>query len=143
MRRSGGRHALRGLATVAALSGVGALTAPPPAGAGPAVCDYPTCTPGIKSGVVLGVPCDDTTYYVFGTAEYAVSFATAPGRLMFCGSPRRYEALWFRSAPMAGVKEENSECSRYPQYYVAEAPDGLFLTCVAQNGHATWLRGAT
>jgi hypothetical protein len=138
-----GVRALTGLATVAAMSAVGAWTAPPPAAAGPTVCDYPSCTPGIRPGVVLGAPCDATTHYVFGTAADYVSFATEPGRLMFCGSPRRYEPRWFRSPPMAGVKEENSECSRYPQYDVAQAPDGLFLTCVAQNGHATWVRGDT
>ena len=66
--------------------------------------------------VVLGAPCDNTTYYVFGTADYYVSFATQPGRLMFCGSPRRYEPRWFRSPPMAGVKEENSSCVDYPEY---------------------------
>jgi hypothetical protein len=142
MQRAGVR-VLTGLVTVAALSGVGAWTAQPRAAAGPTVCDYPSCTPGIRAGVVLGAPCDNTTHYVFGTAEGYVSFATEPGRLMFCGSPRRYEPRWFRSPPMDGVKEENAECSRYPQYDVAQAPDGLFLTCVAQNGHATWTRGDT
>jgi hypothetical protein len=142
MQRRGIR-VLSALATVAVLAGAGTLTVPPPAAAGPTVCDYPSCTPGIKPGVVLGAPCENTSYYVYGTADDYVSFATAPGRLMFCGSPRRYEPRWFRSPPMAGVKEENSECSRYPQYYVAQAPDGLFLTCVAQNGRAAWVRGDT
>jgi hypothetical protein len=125
---------------IAALLGMSVLAAPH-AGAGPTVCDYPACTPGIAPHVVLGAPCTNTTYYVFGTADYYVSFATQPGRLMFCGSPRRYEPRWFRSPPMAGVKDENSECTRYPMGYVAQAPDGLFLTCLAQNGHATWVRG--
>ncbi|WP_036414722.1 hypothetical protein [Mycobacterium ostraviense] len=130
------------VAAIAALLGMTVWTAPP-ADAGPTVCDYPACTPGITPNVVLGAPCDNTTYYVFGTADYYVSFATEPGRLMFCGSPRRYEPRWFRSPPMAGIKDENSDCTRYPEYYVAQAPDGLFLVCVAQNGHARWVRGDT
>jgi len=129
------------LAAVAALLGAGALPATP-AAAGPTACDYPSCTPGITPGVVLGAPCDNTTYYVFGTADYYVSFASEPGRLMFCGSPRRYQPRWFRSPPMAGVKEENSDCTDFINY-VAQAPDGLFLTCVAQNGRTSWVRGDT
>jgi hypothetical protein len=122
---------------------VGALTMPPRAAAEPTVCDYPACTPGVIPNQVLGAPCDNTTYYVFGTADYYVSFATQPGRLMFCGSARRYQPRWFRSPPMAGVKDENADCTSYPEYYVAQAPDGLFLTCLAQNGRATWVRGDT
>lgn len=129
------------LAVVAALLGAGALPATP-AVAGPTGCDYPSCTPGITPGVVLGAPCDNTTYYVFGTADYYISFASEPGRLMFCGSPRRYQPRWFRSPPMAGVKEENSDCTDFIDY-VAQAPDGLFLTCVAQNGRTSWVRGDT
>jgi hypothetical protein len=129
------------VAAVAALMSVGALLAPP-AAAGPTVCDYPACTPGIMPHVVLGAPCDNTTYYVFGTADYNVSFASQPGRLMFCGSPRRYEPRWFRSPPMAGIKEENAECRRYTNY-VAQSPDGLFLVCIAQEGRSFWTRGDT
>lgn len=124
------------------LTGPGLLLAPP-AAAGPVNCDYPDCTPGIMPHQVLGAPCDNTTYYVFGTADYYVSFATQPGRLMFCGSPRRYEPRWFRSPPMAGVKEENSSCTDYPEYYVAQAPDGLFLVCNAHDGVQNWERGDT
>lgn len=115
----------------------------PTAAAGPAGCDYPACTPGIRPHVVLGAPCDSTTYFVFGTADYNISFATQPGRLMFCGSPRRYEPRWFRSPPMAGVKDENSSCIDYPEYYVAQAPDGLFLVCNAHDGTQIWERGDT
>jgi hypothetical protein len=121
------------VAAVVALLGVGALAAPP-AGAGPTVCDYPACTPGIAPGVVLGAPCDNTTYYVFGVTDW--------GRLVFCGSPRRYQPRWFRSPPMAGIKEENADCTQW-QNYVAQAPDGLFLTCLAQNGHTFWTRADT
>ena len=52
---------------------------------------------------------------------------------MFCGSPRRYEPRWFRSPPMAGVKDEGAECHQF-QNYVAQAPDGLFLICIAHDG---------
>lgn len=129
------------VAMAAAVLGAGLLAAPP-ALAGPTVCDYPDCTPGIMPHVVLGAPCDNTTYYVFGTADYNVSFASQPGRLMFCGSPRRYQPRWFRSPPMAGIKDEGADCHLY-QNYVAQAPDGLFLVCLAQTGTTTWVRGDT
>ena len=133
------------VASIAALLGFGMFAGmfAPPAAAGPVNCDYADCTPGIMPHVVLGAPCDNTTYYVFGTADYYVSFATQPGRLMFCGSPRRYEPRWFRSPPMAGVKDENSSCVDYPEYYVAQAPDGLFLVCNAHDGTQIWERGDT
>jgi hypothetical protein len=130
------------VALAAALPVCGAVMAPP-AAAGPTVCDDPSCTPGIAPHMVLGARCDNFTYYVFGTADYDVSFATQPGRLMFCGSPRRYEPRWFRSPPMAGVKDENSDCTDWPEFYVAQAPDGLFLTCIVQNGRLRWVRGDT
>lgn len=129
-------------ALVAGLSVSSALSAPP-ATADPSACDYPNCTPGIAPHMVLGAPCDNTTYYVFGTADYYVSFATEPGRLMFCGSPRRFEPRWFRSPPMAGVKDENSDCTDWPEYDVAQAPDGLFLVCMVQDGRPRWVRGDT
>jgi hypothetical protein len=129
------------VAIVAALIGVGVLM-PPTAAAGPTVCDYPDCTPGIAPHMVLGAPCDNTTYYVFGVADGYVSFASQPGRLMFCGSPRRYQPRWFRSPPMAGIKEENTDCTKF-QNYVAQAPDGLFLVCIAAEGHTFWTRADT
>ncbi|TVS83807.1 hypothetical protein [Mycobacterium helveticum] len=130
------------VASVAVLLGL-SLFGVPPAAAEPSSCDYPDCTPGIIPHRVLGAPCDNSTYYVFGTADYYVSFATQPGRLMFCGSPRRYEPRWFRSPPMVGVKDEGSSCIDYPTYYVAQAPDGLFLVCNAHDGTQVWERGDT
>ena len=130
------------VAAFAALLGL-AVSVAPPAAAGPSGCDYPDCTPGIQGHVILGTYCDNTTYYVFGTADYYVSGTTQLGRLMFCGSPRRYEPRWFRSPPMAGVKDENSSCIDYPEYYVAQAPDGLFLVCNAHDGRQIWERGDT
>jgi hypothetical protein len=129
------------VAVVAALIGVGVLM-PPTAAAGPTVCDYPDCTPGIMPHQTLGAPCDNTTYYAFGVADGYVSFASQPGRLMFCGSPRRYQPRWFRSPPMAGIKEENSDCHQWTNY-VAQAPDGLFLVCIAQEGRSFWTRADT
>jgi hypothetical protein len=128
------------VAVVVALIGVGVLT-PPTAAAGPTVCDYPACTPGIAPNMVLGAPCDNTTYYAFGVSGGYVP-ATQPGRLMFCGSPRRYEPRWFRSPPMAGIKEENSDCHQFLNY-VAQSPDGLILICIAQDGHSFWTRADT
>lgn len=121
-------------ASVAGLMVAGALAAAPPAAAGPTVCDVPACTPGIAPGIVLGSNCDSTTYYVFGVTDW--------GRLVFCGSPRRYEPRWFRSPEMRGIKDENSSCTAH-EGEVAQAPDGLFLTCVAVSGQALWLRGDT
>jgi hypothetical protein len=119
----------------AAVLSAGVVAAPTPlAVAGPTVCDYPSCTPGIVPNVVLGAPCDNTTSYVFGVTSW--------GRLVFCGSPRRYDPRWFRSPPMEGVKDENSECIGY-ETYVAQSPDGAFLTCLATAGHTLWVRGDT
>jgi hypothetical protein len=129
------------VAVVAALIGIGVLM-PPTAAAGPTVCDYPDCTPGIAPHMVLGAPCDNTTYYAFGVTDYYTSFSSQPGRLMFCGSPRRYQPRWFRSPPMAGIKEENADCHQWINY-VAQAPDGLFLVCIAQEGRSFWTRADT
>jgi hypothetical protein len=111
------------------------LTAPVPSAVAepaPTDCDNPFCTPGITPGVVLGAPCSDTANFVFGTTSW--------GRLVFCGSPRRYEPRYFRSPPMEGVREENSNCSGFDNL-VAQSPQGLFLACVAANGESRWLRG--
>jgi hypothetical protein len=102
------------------------------ASAAPAECNQPSCTPGISGGVVLGASCSDTGYYVFGTTSW--------GRLVFCGSPRRYGPRYFRSPPMVGVKDENADCGGYLNN-VAQAPDGLFLSCVGVDGATRWVRG--
>ncbi len=131
------------VAVLAALLSFAALTAAPPAAAQPplpplpppgAECNHPNCTPGIRPGVILGSYCNNTTYYAFGVTEW--------GRLVFCGSPRRYEPRWFRSPPMAGVKDEGADCHQYLNY-VAQAPDGLFLICIAHDGVTTWVRADT
>src|SRR4051812_30976933 len=109
------------VATAAALLGASVLAAPP-SFAGPSGCDYPACTPGIMPHQVLGAPCDNTTYYAFGVDDSVVPPGAQPGRLMFCGSPRRYQPRWFRSPPMAGIKDEGAPCQNY-QNYVAQAPD--------------------
>ena len=98
----------------------------------PTDCNYPSCTPGIMPGVVLGSYCDNTTYYAFGVTDW--------GRLVFCGSPRRYEPRWFRSPEMHGVKNEGDLCPALDGE-VAQAPNGLFLTCVAKDGSSHWERG--
>ncbi len=108
---------------------VGLVAAPTAAAA---ECNDPYCTPGIAPGVVLGAPCGDTSFYVFGTTSW--------GRLVFCGSPRRYEPRFFRSPPMVGIKELDSSCTGY-ENYVAQAPDGLFLTCSFADQRAVWVRG--
>ncbi|MGB3331824.1 MAG: hypothetical protein WBA79_03365 [Mycobacterium sp.] len=127
------------VAAVLAGGAIAGVTPAAPAVADPYVpmCDVPACTPGIMPNVVLGAPCSNTTYFVFGSAVAGVS--TLPGRLVYCASPRRYEPRWFRSPEMHGIKEENSRCDEYSGE-VAQAPDGLFLTCVA-DGESLWRRG--
>ncbi|MGE2715306.1 hypothetical protein ACQI4L_14710 [Mycolicibacterium litorale] len=124
---------------LAAVSAVvaGLLTAPQ-ASAEPQTCNDPYCVPGITPNVVQGSYCSNTSYYVFGTAVAGAS--TRAGRLVFCGSARRYEPRWFRSPPMAGIRTEGSDCNNYLDY-VAQAPDGLFLMCVPMNGRQLWRRG--
>ena len=109
-----------------------ALVTSVPAQADPPTCDGPDCTPGITPAVTLGAPCSNTTHYVFGTTSW--------GRMVFCGSPRRYEPRYFRSPSMAGVKEIGTSCAGY-ENWVAQAPDGLFLSCQARDGSALWSRG--
>ncbi|MBS1694155.1 MAG: hypothetical protein JST91_18235 [Actinobacteria bacterium] len=108
------------------------MTSPVPAAAQPPACDDPYCVPGITPGVVLGAPCADTSHYVFGTTSW--------GRLVFCGSPRRYEPRYFRSPSLMGIKEFGANCTGF-ENRVAQAPDGLFLTCTSTDGAATWVRG--
>lgn len=98
----------------------------------PAVCNYPDCTPGIQPHIVLGSYCTNTTYYAFGVTDW--------GRLVFCGSARRYEPRWFRSPEMHGIKNEGDLCPALDGE-VAQSPDGLFLTCVARDGNSHWERG--
>lgn len=95
-------------------------------------CNDSLCTPGITPGVVLGAPCANTATYVFGTTSW--------GRLVFCGSPRRYEPRYFRSPPMVGVKGLGANCRGF-ENYVAQAPDGLFLSCGFVNQQPVWVRG--
>lgn len=106
------------------------LVVPAPASADE--CNDAFCTPGITPGVVLGAPCSETGFYVFGTTDW--------GRLVFCGSPRRYDPRYFRSPPMVGIKELDSSCTGF-ENYVAQAPDGLFLSCATANNRMVWVRG--
>lgn len=124
------RKTARTTVVAAAAAAVAGLLSPAPARADE--CNDPFCTPGITPGVVLGAPCADTSFFVFGTTSW--------GRLVFCGSPRRYEPRYFRSPPMVGIKELSSSCTGY-ENYVAQAPDGLFLTCGFENQRAVWVRG--
>ena len=98
----------------------------------PTSCNVPACIPGIQPGAVLGAPCNNPTYYSFGVTSW--------GRVLFCGSPRRYDPRWFRTTAVLGVKLEGSSCSSHDGM-MAQAPDGLFLSCDARNGFSTWTRG--
>jgi hypothetical protein len=127
------RTLLGTLAVLALMTGLPVPLPAPTAAAQPVSCDVPACTPDITPGVVLGAPCSDTRHHVFGVTSW--------GRLVFCGSPRRYEPRYFRSPPMAGVKELGSVCRGY-ENQVAQAPDGLFLSCVPRDGDARWAPGS-
>ena len=120
------------VAVLAAVLTAGSVVAAPPAAADPTECNFPSCTPGIRPNGVLGSHCDNFTNYVFGVTSW--------GRLVFCGSPRRYEPRWFRSPEMHGIKNEGDVCPAFDGE-VAQAPDGLFLTCVANDGASRWVRG--
>lgn len=123
---------VRSIVTV--LTGVvfaGLLSSVPPAAADDE-CNYPDCTPGIAPNIVLGSYCDNFTYYAFGVTNW--------GRLVFCGSPRRYDSRWFRAPEMHGIKNVGDTCAGQDGD-VAQAPDGLFLTCIAQEGFTRWQRG--
>lgn len=125
--------------TVANFGLTGLLTAglmlAPSASADIPECNDAFCTPGIVAGVELGGPCENTTFYAFG-----VDTRNGWGRLLFCGSPRRYAPRYFRSPPMYGIKERDSNCSGY-ENAVAQAPDGMFLTCAIRDSNAIWLQG--
>ena len=121
---------MRSIVAIGVLA-AGMVTAPS-AAAGPTSCDDPYCVPGITPGVVLGAPCEETTYFVFATTDW--------GRLVFCGSPRRYEPRYFRSPPMTGIKDLGAVCLNH-ENEVAQAPDGMFLSCLAENGTTHWVRG--
>jgi hypothetical protein len=114
------------------------FTAPPasaepvPAEPAAAECNEPSCVPGIMPGAVLGAPCTQTTYFVFGVTSW--------GRLVFCGSPRRYAPRWFRTTELRGIKAEGASCSGR-EGEMAQAPDGLFLSCDVRNAAAVWTRG--
>jgi len=57
------------VAVLAALMTSAAVIAAPPAPADDE-CDYPSCTPGIMPGAVLGADCDQTTFYSFGVTSW-------------------------------------------------------------------------
>jgi hypothetical protein len=117
------------MASVVTAPPAAAQPPPPPPGA---ACNNPNCTPGIAPNIVLGSYCNNTTYYAFGVTSW--------GRLVFCGSPRRYEPRWFRSPEMHGVKLENDLCPGM-EFDAAQAPDGLFLMCVSKDNRTFWERG--
>lgn len=119
-------------AVLAAAALAAALMMSVPAHADPTTCDGPDCTPGVTAGVTLGGYCSNTGYFVFGTTSW--------GRMVFCGSPRRYEPRYFRSPSMAGVKRLGAGCAGY-ENWVAQAPDGLFLSCQSKDGEPLWRRG--
>jgi hypothetical protein len=128
------------VAAVVALLMAGALVATPAIADPPTDCNEPSCVPGIQPGVVLGTLCENTTYYVFGVTASAPGGSDAPNRIVFCGSPRRYAPRWYRSPSLVGVKNLGADCTPYLNM-VAQAPDGMFLMCMVQNGRTQWIRG--
>jgi hypothetical protein len=128
------------VAAVVALLMAGDLVATPAIADPTTDCNEPSCVPGIQPGVVLGTLCENTTYYVFGVTASAPGGSDAPNRIVFCGSPRRYAPRWYRSPSLVGVKNLGADCTPYLNM-VAQAPDGMFLMCMVQNGRTQWIRG--
>jgi hypothetical protein len=117
---------------VACVLSLATVGVPAAAKAEPSSCDDAWCTPGVASGLALGASCEDTGRFVFGTTSWV--------RLVLCGSTRRYEPRYFMSPPMMGVKDEHAVCQGL-EARVAQAPDGLFLSCVSIDGTPRWVRG--
>jgi hypothetical protein len=126
-----------GIASVLnALSAFGILV-PAPVAAEPGSCNDPSCIPGINRVVELGAYCDNTIHFVFAT--------TPDGRVVFCDSARGLPPRYFRSPPVAGIRDYGTACPQ-PYTQVAQAPDGLFLLCgmyMRPDGEADsrWIRG--
>jgi len=128
---------MRALVCLISALAVGSLLRPAAAVADPVSCDDPMCVPGINRVVELGSYCDNVIYYVFAT--------TPAGRVVFCDSARGYAPRYFRSMPLAGIREYDTPCT-LPYNQMAQAPDGLFLICgmaLRETGEADsrWIRG--
>lgn len=126
----------RMVSAIAALATLG-LFWPALATAEPVKCDDPSCVPGINRVVALGAYCDSPTYYVFATTDW--------GRVVFCGSARGLPPRYFRSLPLAGIREVDTPCPRVANQ-VAQGPDGLLLVCQVVTdktgeGVTLWVRG--
>jgi hypothetical protein len=124
------------MCTLAALAITGLSVAAPTA-AEPS-CDDPSCVPGIDRIVALGSFCDNAIYHVFAT--------TPQGRVVFCDSIRGGPPRYFRSLPLAGIRDYDTPCPQ-PYNQMAQAPDGLFLICGmhlfsdGSNADSRWIRG--
>jgi hypothetical protein len=94
----------------------------------PTSCNVPACVPGIQPGAVLGAPCNNPTYYSFGVTDW--------GRVVFCGSPRRYEPRWFRTTAVLGVnpvlrRAERAQHLDARRYLTTTVGPPLWLKAVA------------
>ena len=128
---------MRALLCLISVFAVGSLLRPAAAVADPTSCDDPICVPGINRVVELGSYCDNVIYFVFAT--------TPAGRVVFCDSARGYAPRYFRSMPLAGIRDYDTPCTQ-PYNQMAQAPDGLFLICgmaLRETGEADsrWIRG--
>ena len=125
------------VAVLAALMSAGLLTAAPPAAAEP----FHRRRQRVQlSRLHAGHPAERRAGFVLRQPHLLRVRRDDWGRLVFCGSPRRYEPRWFRSPEMHGVKNEGDLCPAQDGE-VAQAPDGLFLTCVARGRATHWERG--
>ena len=92
---------------------------------------------------VLGAPCDNTTYYAFGIADGYVSFSsearTADVLRLAADDTSRDGSGHLR---WRASRTKAPSATSY-QNYVAQAPDGLFLICIAHDGIETWVRADT
>jgi len=127
---------------VAALIGVGALM-PPTAAAGPTVCDYPACTPGIRSehGVGRAV----RQHHLLRIRCLGWLRARHPTRT--ADVMRLAQAIPAEMVPLTADGGHQGRKRRLPSVFELLSrrggPDGLFLICIAQEGHPFWTRADT
>jgi hypothetical protein len=87
-------------------------------------CDSAGCVPYVARNVAQGEPCVLATRYVFG-------FDSSGGTLV-CTS----RGQWAQSRPLIGVRNLGAPCDGSKG--VAQSPDGVPMTCIAQGWTADY-----
>jgi hypothetical protein len=89
-------------------------------------CDSKDCVPYVDHNVAQGAPCSMTTRYVFGL--------NAKGDTLICTGRNQ----WATSAPLVGVRTLRAPCDASMDKGVAQSPDGVPMTCLAQGWTADY-----